>query len=737
MKGSIANTMECDLMSDRDPHLRRNSNVWSEIDEGRRYHEYDHHNASDSESYATFSDEIERHEIENRENGRKALLDQSSLRESQSNSSSCRSFEADAAKEAHELAEFETLERDLANEKLLFITETSQEGSNWHWQDPNEIRDVERQPVNTDERKELNLTTKVSCSELSALSIDDSEPWEDNTTLGQQSILSNSPSRSSTIGWHRMSENGWKDAHLKDTAESTDGHSKSNFVQANALKSLKRRLNANSTPFLRKNKVTSASVDQSVGSKKSDDIEPFVPADGSQDLPIMLQERLRELDYEIQTYQRLSSQVKTQAATNRQEWQTLEAAKENFEQHCEKETTRMKQFLQQEQARIDKEQIAHERQWKARLQAAQCSHEKNKETRSQVEALRAQIVKMQLDERQQRQKYKANNQVLRQRVKELETQLQEMVEEVRYLEKERLQHWSCGRKGTSSSRTATMKKGKLIDQHTLQEESTISDQHEKLNDNVWPPAPPAEKMRHQHQHYDPNRYDPIRSPSAAQEKAPTFESSRSTTTASASASSTPTSEPSKNTNNPPEQLFFQDGSQHDDAQKKQHVLSDQTKEIVYPDGNRKRISADGSIHIQFTNGDTKDLDPQSGTSVYFYAEAQTKLTTFADQTKVYEFPNHQIETNYPNGRTEIKFPDGIFKCIETDGMEVSTFPDGTQMIERPNGVREIKLTNGQLIRYDANGSMTWLDSIGNQVGVDRAHEIQFADQAGLSKVSSH
>lgn len=58
MKGSIANTMEFDLMSDRDPHLRRNSNVWSEIDEGRRYHEYDHHNASDTESYATFSNEI-------------------------------------------------------------------------------------------------------------------------------------------------------------------------------------------------------------------------------------------------------------------------------------------------------------------------------------------------------------------------------------------------------------------------------------------------------------------------------------------------------------------------------------------------------------------------------------------------------------------------------------------------------------------------------------------------------
>nr|CCA19137.1 sphingosine kinase putative [Albugo laibachii Nc14] len=667
----------------------------------------------------------------------------SSLGESQSNSSSCRSFEANAAKEAQELAEFETLERDLANEKLLYNIENEQETSNWHWQDLDELSDAARQSANAEESEEPHFTEKASCSELSALSLDDSEPWVGNTTLGQQSLQSDSSIRMSTIEWHRISEKkDTADTHLNDTIEAfgtTDGSFQSNLDQAIALKSLKQRLNENSSRPQRKNKVAPTLTKQDIPVETPDEKEPSAPADANQDLPTVLQQKLRELDHEVQAYQRLSSQVKMEVASNRQEWQALKAAKENFEQHCEKETARMKQHMQQEHTRLEKEAIAHERQWKARLQAAHCTHEKNKETRSQVETLRAQIVKMQLEERQQRQKYKANTEVLRQRVKELETQLQEMREEVRYLEKVRLQHWSCGNKRLSS-RGAIKKKGRRRDQHTPQNESslpTICDKHDKLNGNVLPPATPADTILDQpQQDYDPNRYDPIRSPTTAQEKSEPFESSRSTTTASASASSTPTSEPSKGTKDSPEHCFFQNDVLRGDKHKKQIVHSDQTKEIVYPDGNRKRINADGSIHIQFINGDTKDLDPQSGKSIYYYAEAQTKLTTFADQTKVYEFPNHQIETNYPNGRTEIQFPDGIFKCIETDGMEVSTFPDGTQMIERPNGVREIKLTNGQLLRYDANGSMTWLDSTGNQVGVDREQEIQFGFQAGESQVGS-
>nr|CCA19157.1 AlNc14C64G4605 [Albugo laibachii Nc14] len=72
-----------------------------------------------------------------------------------------------------------------------------------------------------------------------------------------------------------------------------------------------------------------------------------------------------------------------EAANNRQELQALKATKESFEKHCEKETARMKQQIQQEQSLMQ--------QW---------------------------------------QNYKVNTEVLRQRVRELEKWLKEMREEL-------------------------------------------------------------------------------------------------------------------------------------------------------------------------------------------------------------------------------------------------------------------------------------------------------------------
>jgi hypothetical protein len=158
--------------------------------------------------------------------------------------------------------------------------------------------------------------------------------------------------------------------------------------------------------------------------------------------------------------------------------------------------------------------------------------------------------------------------------------------------------------------------------------------------------------------------------------------------------------------------------------KKEVVYTDGSRKITFPDGNEKDIDADGHVVIKFTNGDHKELFPDTGISVYYYCEAQTKLTTYPDSRKVYEFPNQQVETSLPDGTTEIQFADGIKKTIRPNGDEFSVFPDGTTMLERPDGLREVTLLNLKKIRYFPDGQMACVAPGGQETRVRSDSELK-------------
>jgi hypothetical protein len=61
--------------------------------------------------------------------------------------------------------------------------------------------------------------------------------------------------------------------------------------------------------------------------------------------------------------------------------------------------------------------------------------------------------------------------------------------------------------------------------------------------------------------------------------------------------------------------------------KKEVAFTDGSKRIMFADGNEKEIQADGRTLIKFTNGDRKEVFPDTGISIYYYYEAKTKLTT--------------------------------------------------------------------------------------------------------------
>ncbi|XP_011487737.1 centromere protein J isoform X3 [Oryzias latipes] len=138
----------------------------------------------------------------------------------------------------------------------------------------------------------------------------------------------------------------------------------------------------------------------------------------------------------------------------------------------------------------------------------------------------------------------------------------------------------------------------------------------------------------------------------------------------------------------------QDVIKHPDG-KIEKVLVGGDRLIVFPNGTRKEVSADGlSVKITFFNGDTKQTTADQRV-IYYYAEAQTTHITYPEGLEVLHFPNNQTEKHFPDGRKEITFPDQTVKNLFPDGREESVLTDGTIIRVNTDGIKEIHFNTGQ------------------------------------------
>ncbi|KAI8507474.1 hypothetical protein Bbelb_148540 [Branchiostoma belcheri] len=134
--------------------------------------------------------------------------------------------------------------------------------------------------------------------------------------------------------------------------------------------------------------------------------------------------------------------------------------------------------------------------------------------------------------------------------------------------------------------------------------------------------------------------------------------------------------------------------QHADG-KMENVLKDGRRVITFNNGTRKEISADGqTLIVTFFNGDIKQIMPDQRV-IYYYAEAQTTHTTYPDGLEILQFPNSQMEKHYPDGTKEITFPDQTIKYLFPNGDEESIFQDGTVLRVSKSGDRVFEFANGQ------------------------------------------
>ncbi|KAI8497825.1 hypothetical protein Bbelb_244770 [Branchiostoma belcheri] len=134
--------------------------------------------------------------------------------------------------------------------------------------------------------------------------------------------------------------------------------------------------------------------------------------------------------------------------------------------------------------------------------------------------------------------------------------------------------------------------------------------------------------------------------------------------------------------------------QHADG-KTENVLKDGRRVITFSNGTRKEISADGqTLIVTFFNGDIKQIMPDQRV-IYYYAEAQTTHTTYPDGLEILQFPNSLMEKHYPDGTKEITFPDQTIKYLFPNGDEESIFQDGTVLRVSKSGDRVVEFANGQ------------------------------------------
>lgn len=73
--------------------------------------------------------------------------------------------------------------------------------------------------------------------------------------------------------------------------------------------------------------------------------------------------------------------------------------------------------------------------------------------------------------------------------------------------------------------------------------------------------------------------------------------------------------------------------------KREIVNTDGSRDIWYPNGNLKKVSADEMvIRMLYFNKDVKETNIHEGTVKYYYAEANTWQTTYLDGLEIWEFP---------------------------------------------------------------------------------------------------
>ena len=440
-----------------------------------------------------------------------------------------------------------------------------------------------------------------------------------------------------------------------------------------------------------------------------------VSSDMTDTVPIVtssaLREKLTQLEEEIQQFRNENSVLATLRKEREQVVDRLKKEMAEFERQKADELQRLEEFKSEETKKLKKERKVFETYQKAARAGP------DKKDREEIEMLKSQLNELQDEAKRKEQKWVASNQRLRDRVEQLEQENTELREEIRVLEQRRIQDW----KPRKSEPLPAAKSDVKLMESELAAQSVAPRTAQKTADKF-------QKQTERQKHI----------PGSKRGKPECTSSASSGDSNSKPSSQTKLSldfsdDTLQQRNNVPKPQTISplaasadtvgddvrslsavrktaaksgivqsmdindrpyDQVQHPDG-KVERVCPDGSREILFTNGTRKQISSDSqTIIVSFFNGDIKQMLPD-GRVVYYYADAQTTHTTYADGLQIFQFVNGQVEKHYIDGTKEIQFPDHTIKYLFPNGSAESVFLDGTVVHVESSGNKQITFPNGQ------------------------------------------
>ncbi|XP_017285615.1 centromere protein J isoform X2 [Kryptolebias marmoratus] len=414
-----------------------------------------------------------------------------------------------------------------------------------------------------------------------------------------------------------------------------------------------------------------------------------------------LRERLVELEIEIDRFKKENAALNRLRQENEKKQEDLRKERLEFEQRAAEELARFEEYKKEENRKLQKERKLFEKH------AAAARAIPDKKEREEIQWLKQQLSSLQEEVRRKESRWASTHGRLRQQIDSLNQENGALRDEIRMLEKLRLSAW---KKSSVSEKDIETKEGRRISENnapSVTKGVTFASPLDSRGSSYSPPRSSAAAATRS------VSKDVCQGAAAGIKSSLRWSAGSGSSSSSSSLCGRRTEEKPgacQNQENPPNEDRSQNCSPKTDPKqaescevevithpdgKVEKVLASGDRLIVFPNGTRKEISADGlSAKVTFFNGDTKQITADQRV-IYCYAEAQTTHITYPDGMEVLHFPNNQTEKHFPDGRKEITFPDQTVKTLFPDGREESVLTDGTVIQVNPDGTKQIHFNTGQ------------------------------------------
>ncbi|CAN9497656.1 unnamed protein product [Ophioblennius macclurei] len=420
----------------------------------------------------------------------------------------------------------------------------------------------------------------------------------------------------------------------------------------------------------------------------------------------LLRERLAELEIEIGRFKKENSALAKLRQENEKIQENLRRERSEFEQTKAEEAAKFAEYKKEEVKKLQKERKLFE----THVLATRALPDRKE--REEMQALKQQLTSAQEELKRRESRWSSTHGRLRQQIDSLNQENSALRDEIRVLEKLRLSAWT-------KSLAATEKESPRVFENSV---SAVTkgvtfasplDSRGSGSSNSAPPQPSVaagtkRPSKETNQPAPVSRKSSLRKPAgpgSCSSSLPSRKTEEKSAPANKSQEKQPEKEQTHTTakrDSPPNEAACSDVNELEAAKevithadgKVEKVLASGDRVLIYPNGTRKEMSADGeSIKVTFFNGDTKQITTDQRV-IYYYAEAQTTHITYPDGMEVLHFPN-QTEKHFPDGRKEITFPDQTVKNLFPNGREESVLTDGTVIQVNPDGTKEIYFNTGQ------------------------------------------